>query len=179
MNIEKLFSSKERIKILNGVIFLEGEFGVNQIAKKTKLSKGLVSKYFEILVKENLLRRKKRKLLVYNNGDVKSIKILFNVQKVNPEIFEKYRFVKTVGLYGSCTKGMNTSSSDVDLWVKIEKISDEKIADLSSDLRENIENIKILILDNKKLEALKKEDPLFYHSLHFGSIILYGDENEI
>lgn len=49
MDIEKLFSMKERVKIPNFIIYSENEFGVNEIAKKLKLSKGLVSKYFEIL----------------------------------------------------------------------------------------------------------------------------------
>jgi len=46
-------------------------------------------------------------------------------------------------------------------------------------LATSIANIKILILDDKKLELLKKKDPLFYYALHFGSIILQGEENGI
>lgn len=181
MNLEKIFSTKERIKILNQVIFLEKHFGVNEIAKQLKLSKGLISKYFEILIKENILKRIKSKFVVENNSNVKSIRILLNIQKIKIDsgISKKYKFVKTIGLYGSCAKGTNTESSDIDLWIKIEKAKDEDIAKFSSELKGKIENAKILILDNKKLELLKEKDPLFYNSLHFGSIIIYGDENEI
>ena len=52
MNIEKLFSTKERVKINKEIVYSGQLFGVNEVAKKLKLSKGLVSKYFEILVKE-------------------------------------------------------------------------------------------------------------------------------
>lgn len=178
MNIEKIFSTKERVKILNYVIYLENEFGVNEIAKKVKLSKGLVSKYFEILVKESILGRKK-KFIVNDNSLVKSLRIMLNIQKIDTKIFKEYKLVKTVGLYGSCIKGTNIANSDIDLWIKVGRANDEKIAELTSELRKKIENVRVLVLDDKKLELLKKKDSLFYYSLYFGSIILYGKENEI
>jgi predicted nucleotidyltransferase len=177
--LEDIFSTKERIKILSKIIFLEEEFGVNQIAKDLELSKGLISNYFNLLVKEGILSRKGIKFVVENNSKVKGIKIILNILKADISLFKKYKFVKAVGLYGSCAKGTNTKNSDVDLWVKTDKTSEDNLIKLSSELRKNVENIKILILDNKKIEHLKKEDVLFYHSLFFGSIILYGDENEI
>jgi len=179
MNLEDIFSTAERIKILQKIIYLEEPFGVNEIARNLGLSKGLVSKYFEILAKENILKKLKRKFVVGNNSNVKSIRIMLNIQKIPKEIFKKYKFVKAVGLYGSCAKGTNTESSDIDLWIKIERAKDEDIAKLTSELKKRIGNAKILILDNEKLKLIKKEDPLFYNSLYFGSIVLYGKENEI
>ena len=179
MNAEKLFSTKERVKIIRGVIYSEEAFGVNETANRLKLSKGLVSKYFEILIREGLIKRKGNRLFVLDNSKVKAVKIMLNVLKINPEIFKKYKFVKASGLYGSCAKGTNTDASDVDLWVKVDEVQDEELAGLTSELRKKIENVKVLILNDKKLEVLRKEDPVFYYSLHFGSIILYGGEDEI
>jgi predicted nucleotidyltransferase len=179
MNIEKLLSTKERIAILRNVIYSERQFGVNEIAAKLGLSKGLVSKYFEILEKENILERKKVKFGVRNNREVKSLKILFNVQGIKTGILKRYEFVKAAGLYGSCSKGTNTESSDVDLWVKIEHAEDKTIASLTSELRRLVKNARVLVLDDKKIRQLKKEDPIFYHSLYFGSVILYGQEDAL
>lgn len=179
MNIEEILSTKERVKILSYIIYSEKKLRVNEIARKLKLSKGLVSKYFEILIRKLILKKIRGKFIVRNNSLVKSLRIMLNIQKINPKIFKKYKFVKAVGLYGSCAKGVDTISSDIDLWVKVEKISDKKIAELTSELKRKIENAGILILNNKKLELLKKKDSLFYHSLFFSSIILYGKENEI
>jgi len=179
MNIEKLFSTKERVNILNEIIYLEKEFGVNEIARKVRLSKGLISKYFNILLKENLIRKKKNKFVVKINSEVKSIRIMLNIQKIEIKIFKKYKFIKSVGLYGSCIKGVNTELSDIDLWIKIENTKEEELAELTSELRKKIRNIKIIVLDDKKIEKLKRQDILFYHSLYFGSIILYGRENGI
>ncbi|RLE44303.1 DNA polymerase subunit beta [Candidatus Woesearchaeota archaeon] len=179
MNFEKILSTKERIKILRKVIFKESKFGVNEIAKEVKVSKGLVSKYFEILTKEKILGKKNRKYYVQNNIFVKSLKIMFNLTSIHPKIFKKYKFVKAVGIYGSCPKGTNTENSDVDVWIKVEKLNQKKIPKLTSELRKQVENVKILLFDDKKLEILKKEDPLFYHSLHFGSVLIYGKESEV
>lgn len=56
MNAEKLFSTKERVRIMRGVIYSEEGFGVNETANELRLSKGLVSKYFEILTREGLIK---------------------------------------------------------------------------------------------------------------------------
>ena len=179
MELSKVFSSQERIKILKSIIFREDEFGVNERANEVKLSKGLISKYFDILVKEGFLGKKKRKYYVKSNILVKSLKIFFNLTKINPKIFKKYKFVKAVGIYGSCAKGTNTESSDVDVWIKVNSLNQKSIPKLTSELRKKVENIKILLLDDEKLEILKKEDPLFYYSLYFGSVLIFGEENEI
>lgn len=179
MNIEEITSTRERLKILDEIVFLEDEFGVNETAKKAKISKGLVSKYFEILVKNKILSRIKTKFIINDNSFVKSLKILLNIQKIDLALIKKYSFIKSVGLYGSCAKGLNTINSDIDIWIKIEKVSDEKVAEFVSNAKKINFKLNILVLDDKKLNLLKKEDNLFYNSIYFGSIILYGKENEI
>ena len=179
MNIEKLFSTQERIAILQNIIFEEGELGVNEVAKRVGLSKGLVSKYFEILEAEGILERKKIKFSISDRKEAKALKIMLNIQGIDTEIFRRYKFVKAAGLYGSCAKGTNTESSDIDLWIKIEKAGAEKIAKLTSELRKAIKNVRVLVLDGQKIATLKKEDTLFYYSLYFGSVIVYGEENAL
>ncbi len=177
--MEKILSSKERINILEEIIYYENSFKVSEIAKKLKLSKGLISKYFNILKKEKVLSRKKNEFFVVDNKNSKSLKIMLNLNKFEDISFNKYNFVKAVGLYGSTTKGTNTESSDIDLWIKTINSNDEDLMNFLSEIRKKIKGIKILILNNKKVIKLKKEDSLFYNSLYFGSIILFGDINDI
>jgi len=179
MNIPRLFSTLERVAILKHIIYLKREFGVIETAKAVQLSKGLVSKYFEILVDEKVLRNKETKFIVANRTLVKGIRIMLNIQSIEPTLFRKYKFVRAVGLYGSCAKGTNTVDSDVDLWIKIDAANDEEVSRLTAELRKKIDNVKIILLTQEKLKQLKDKDPLFYHSLYFGSIILYGEEDEI
>ena len=92
---------------------------------------------------------------------------------------KKFSFVQAVGLYGSCAKGENTEDSDIDVWIKISNVSEEKLAALTSKLNKTTRNVRPLFLTDKKIEKAKKEDPLFYHSLVFGSIVLYGGKDGI
>jgi predicted nucleotidyltransferase len=175
--MESLFSTSQRIKILEAVIFRTDSVSVNNIASQLKLSKGLISKYFQILLKEEILKKEKGKLVVADNAFVKAVKILLNVRRIDTRIFGKYPFVTAVGLYGSCARGENTEDSDVDLWVRVKDVEESKIASLTSEINKKIKNAKLLFLNDKKIEKLRKEDIMFYHSLSFGSIILYGDKD--
>ena len=177
--MENIFSTRQRVKILQNIIFKANTISVNNIAKQLKLSKGLVSKYFDILRKEKILKRADGKFLVADSSIVKGIRVLLNVRHININIFKKYSFVRTAGLYGSCAKGDNLEDSDIDLWIKVDDISDGKLASLTSEINKKIIGAKIIFLTDKKIAKLKKEDELFYHSLVFGSIILYGASDGI
>ncbi|MFH1442043.1 MAG: nucleotidyltransferase domain-containing protein [Candidatus Omnitrophota bacterium] len=180
--MEKIFSTKERIKILKAIIFSEKPISVLVIAAKLRISKGLVSKYFDVLAKEGIAKRvngKYSKYLITDSIITKGIRILLNTQAINSAIFRKYDFVEAVGLYGSCVKGENTEDSDVDIWFKIKDAGDAKIAPLTAEINNKIRNAKPLFLTAQKIEKMKKGDELFYHSLAFGSIIIYGGKDAI
>ena len=179
MNIYNVFSTAQRIKILEKISYSDNPISVNITAKELKLTKGLISKYFKLLVYQKILKKHNNKFLVLNNLFVKSIKILLNINIFNMSLFKKYPFVEGVGLYGSCTNGTNKEDSDIDLWIKIKKIEEVKLSKLTNELKRKNEKIKILFLTQEKIKKLKKEDTLFYHSLVFGSILLYGEEIEV
>lgn len=177
--MEKIFSTEKRIKILKAVIFDEKLLSVNVVASNLKISKGLVSKYFDVLVKEQVAKRSGGKYIIIDSALTKGIKILLNIQPIDSGIFKKHDFVKAAGLYGSCARGENTESSDTDLWVRIKEVADTKIAPLTVEINNKIKNVKLLFLTEKKIEKIKKGDALFYHSLVFGSVILYGNIDDI
>lgn len=177
--MEDIFSTKDRINILENIIYTDNPISVNLIAKNLKISKGLVSKYFAVLLRYGVTKKHNGKYIIVNSHITKAIKILLNVFNIDIKIFKKFDFVESVGLYGSCAKGENSEDSDVDIWIKIKDVNDEKLAALTSLLNKKIKNIKLLFLTDKKIEKIKKEDEIFYHSLAFGSIILYGDNNGI
>lgn len=173
--MKNLFSTSQRIKILQAVIFRTDSLSVNNIASQLNLSKGLVSKYFQILLKQKILKKLKGGLVVSDSSLVRAVKILLNVKNIDISIFSKHPFVVAAGLYGSCARGENTVDSDVDLWVRVKDVEETKIASLTSEINIKIKNAKILLLSDKRLEKIRKEDTMFYYSLAFGSIILYGD----
>ncbi|MDP2906579.1 MAG: nucleotidyltransferase domain-containing protein [Nanoarchaeota archaeon] len=178
MDVPKIFSTEERLKILRFVAYKTSPLNVNKVASELKISKGLVSKFFDILVKEDILKRTKNKFLMQDNKNVKAVKIMLNMESFDTRIFKKYIFVKSAGLYGSFIKGENTEESDIDLWVLIEKAKDEHLAKLTNELKTKYGNIKPVYLTIEKLKILKKEDTVFYYSLVFGSITVYGEKFE-
>ena len=179
MNLNHIFSTKERIRILNNIIYLQEPISPIGVAKELKLSKGLISKFFDILTKERVLTKSKNKVLTQNNVYTKAIKIMLTLNDFNPNLFKKYRFIKGVGIYGSCAKGTKIMNSDTDLWIKIEKTKEAELAKLTNELKRMYGEIKPIFLTKEKINILKEKDPVFYYSLVFGSIIICGEEIEV
>ena len=175
--MEGMLSTNQRIRILKCVIYETERISVSGMAQRLRLSKGLVSKYFTILLKNGVLRRAGEKFLVVDSPGVKGMKIMLNLRSIKQSVFRKYRFVRAVGMYGSCAKGENTKDSDMDLWVRVGDADEAELAALSADLRKHIRSVKPLYLSDEKIRKLKLEDELFYHSLVFGSITLIGEKD--
>jgi predicted nucleotidyltransferase len=176
MNLSTLLSTNKRESILAGILFKESEIGVAEVSRRLKMSKGFVSRFFTLLAKDNILKRKSGKYFISENLNVKIMRIVLSLKRFYYFDFNKYPFVSGAGLYGSSVKGENHEDSDFDIWIKISKRDEEKLARLTAELKNKFGRISPLYLTKEKLEALKKEDLPFYHSLVFGSIKLYGED---
>jgi predicted nucleotidyltransferase len=175
MKLSKLLSTEKRERILNEVLFKEGEISVVDISRNLNISKGFVSKYFSLLATQKIVKKIKNKYTVVDNLDVRLLKILFNLKRFSKFNFKRYRFVEGVGLYGSCAKGENTEDSDIDIWIKLSARDEDKLAKLTALLKKISEKTSPLYLTDEKLEVLKKEDPHFFNSLVYGSHIIHGE----
>jgi len=174
MNIHKLLSSKERVKILSDILCRTDYLTVSKTAKELNLSKALISQFFAMLKKEGILSRNNK---VKGTLEVKALKIALNLNSIDTKVFNK-PFIKAVGLYGSFIKGENTEDSDIDLWILTENAEEEQLASLTNELKRRNEKLKPLYLTKEKLHTLKNKDELFYNSLIFGSITIWGDKLE-
>jgi predicted nucleotidyltransferase len=148
---------------------------VSEVARETNTSKGLVSKYLNRLVEEKVLEKDNDKFLVRNTPEVKAVKIFLNLISIDTEVFRKFSYIKSAGVYGSLVKGTNTGDSDIDVWILHEHVKPEVLSQLSKKLGEQ-GNIKPLYLTYEKVDALRINDPVFYYSLIFGSVTLYGED---
>jgi len=176
MKINILLSTKERERILNDVLFKQGEISVADVSRILNVSKGFVSKFFSLLSKERILKKSKKKYVVFDNLKVRQLRILFNLRLFADFNFGKYPFVRGAGIYGSCAKGENTEDSDIDIWVKIDKKDERELAKVTGSLKKISGKISPLYLSEEKLEVLRNEDPSFYSSVVHGSIRLYGED---
>lgn len=176
--LTELFKTEERVEILYYVLY-HNLSSVTEISRETGVSKGLVSRFLDYLRNKGLLERQGRKYYPKGSAKEREIKVLLNLDKIDLDQRD-LNWADAIGIYGSWASGTNTSESDFDIWVKIEKYpSEKKINQLNKDLRNMTETeVNMLILTPEKLETLKNTDKPFYNSLLRNSIILKGESLE-
>ena len=65
------------------------------------------------------------------------------------------------------------------MWILIDdRVSQEELARLSKELKRKYGNVSPIYLTENKLRTLKEKDKVFYYSLVFGSINIYGEKIE-
>ena len=156
------------------------EIKVRELARRLDLSPAYVSKTLKVLRNEGIVKNNKVDL---NAPIVKALKIFLNMKKLAEKgTIDKIKSLNVIsaGVYGSWANGTNYEDSDLDIWIKVKKHPGEiKIASLVSEIRKSVEtNVQMLVLTPDDVERLKKEDPTFYYSLAFGSIVICGETIE-
>lgn len=158
----------------------DAEIKVRELAKKLDLSPAHVSKTLKKFRAEGIVEGDS---INFNTPLVKALKIFLNVKKlVERGVIAKIGSLDVIsaGIYGSWANGTNHKDSDLDIWVKVEKHPGEmKIASLTGELRKlGGVDVQMLVLTPDKLQRLREENPTFYHSLVFGSIVVCGETLE-
>ena len=176
--LSKLFKTDKRIAILNYVLYNESTT-ITEISKKTKVSKGLVSRFMKYLEASELIEKRERKYFLVNNEIVKAIKKLLNLERIKINANDTF-WADAIGIYGSWASGTNTSESDLDIWIEIKKYPLEyEISKFHKNLRKTTQTeVNFLILTPEKLKSLKDTDKPFYNSIIRNTIILKGESFE-
>ncbi len=178
MNIPCLFSTPKRVAIMGAVIFKTGAVSVEETAKGTGTSKGLASKYLDCLASQGILLREGVRYRVRESVETRAVRILLSLDGVAGFDFSRYGFVKGAGVFGSCARGENTERSDLDIWVSVDDVHDEGLAELTGDLRRSLGDVRPIYLTQDKLRLMREEEPAFYNSLLHGSTMVYGENLE-
>ncbi|WP_048151613.1 nucleotidyltransferase domain-containing protein [Palaeococcus ferrophilus] len=174
--MHELLSTEERIKILRHVLE-QPLVGVEETAKATGVSKGLVSKTLSLLVKYGIAEKRGRKFRILNNPKKRELKRFLNFTYLYPKL-EGLREGWTLGLgvYGSFARGENTPESDLDVWVLTERPSIQKSASLKRKIEAVVgREVNLLVLTPGRLRNLRENDPVFYYSLVYGSMLVWGE----
>ena len=178
MNLNEIFSTQERIRILTYLFEHQDEkISIKPLARKLKLSPGLVHKYLHLLKKNGLLAGGK----IADSSNSCQLHVLLNLQKLERSnitgiVRKCLPEATSIGVYGSWSDGTNTPASDLDLWIKTSsKPSDSKLALLKREIEQKIGCASdIIIVDESSLKRLREKSDAFYYSLYF-SKRLWGE----
>lgn len=176
--IGNLLKTPERLNILHEVL-LRDEIRVTEISRDTDTSKGLVSRFLKDMEEESLLEREGVKYRNKNNSLNRALKVMLNINLLRWEEISP-SWTQSAALYGSWAKGTNTTESDVDIWIKTDKVpTTRELNQIYKNLKEKTSSdVHILILTPEKLEDIQQNDTPFYHSLLRNSLTLEGEPIE-
>lgn len=185
--LEKLFTSKARIKILKLLIFSPGEFHLRDIARRTKVSAPYISRELENLKALNLiLERKKGNMRLFKAN--KSSPIFGELKRIflKTEVlgdFLRESFVKDEISYslifGSFASGKESEASDIDVLI-IGKIKEKELLEMIRNAeKETGREINYILWSEKEfLRKAKEKNHLLMDIISKPFIMLTGDENE-
>lgn len=150
---------------------------VTEVAKKLGVSKGSVSLAANELMKEGIL---KEWSVDAENPRTRALKILLNTETLvkSGTVGELRKIGVGGGVYGSWARGTNTEDSDIDLWVKPKKSFEQTdVARISRDIRKKLGlQVQLLVLSKERIMQLKSDNRIFYYSLLFSSMKLFGED---
>lgn len=180
--LEKLFTSKNRIKIMEFLFFKEKESHIRGISNKLKISPSAVKKEIENLGNLGIIKKEGNKIILNNKSNLlEDLKNIFiKTEYVFYPLKEKLKNkkIKFAFIFGSFARGDCLSDSDIDLMV----VGDLKLSEvlkLTNPIEDKINreiNPVAWTLDNLK----KQKNSGFVRDIFKKSIIMIkGDENEI
>ncbi len=180
--LEKIFTSKNRIKIMEFLFFELEETYLREISKELKISPSAVKRELENLIAVGLIKKQKNKIRLNEKSniinDLKNIFIKTDCIVYPLKQALKNKKIKFALIFGSFARGDYSSESDVDLMV----VGDIKLSE-AYDLLKPIENqikrdINPVVWGLKDLKEKKKTGfvkDIFYKKI----IMIKGDENEL
>lgn len=180
--LEKLFTSKNRIKILDFFLFKKKESHIREIARELKIPVSAVKREVDNFISIGLIIKKKRNLVLNRKcnylGDLKNIfiktdSIIYPIREAMKNVKAEFIF-----LFGSFAREEYSEESDVDLGVVGEVKSFnlyKKIRPVDDIIKRDI-NPVVWTIDSLK----KQKDSGFVRDIFKkGIIMLKGDEDEL
>jgi len=180
--LDKLFTSKARIKILGYLFFNKKETYLRETAKELKLSPSAVKREFDNLLELDIIKKQKNKIILNEtNSFLEELKqiflktdfIAFPIKKALEKKDIEFAFI-----FGSFARGSFNSDSDIDLLI-IGKISLSEIIKLLKPAENQIKRVINPIIWNIH-EFKEKRKGKFVSEIFSGKILMIkGDENEL
>jgi len=174
-NLSKnIFCSTNSLKVLSFLAKKPGEeFISSEIQRATLISRAGAYLALQDLIKERLAIKSERGRfhlysVNYDNPIVRQFKTLLNTLLLEPIIFKIRPLAVRIILFGSASRGEDTFSSDMDLFI-ISK-DPEKIKELFSSFKSE-RRIQPIILSPAELPDFKDKEKIFLEEIERGIIL--------
>ena len=152
-----------------------GENTATSIARNLNLAVSSVHSILKTFETSGLVKtRTIGKSVIYEidkqNPIFKTFRTFDNISTILPVIEQLKPLVRKIVLFGSCSRGEDTVSSDVDLFILTDNRNKDKINTIIEDA--NCERqINPVIVDTIESMQLEKDDKTFYNEINKGIIL--------
>jgi predicted nucleotidyltransferase len=181
--LEKLFTSKNRIKILCFLLFQKQDTYLREISKELKISSSAVKRELDNLILIELIKKNKNKIELNKKSDIlEDLKNIFiktdYLSYPIKEVLNKIKKIKFALIFGSFARNEYKEESDIDLLVVGNiKLSEgiKLLRPIEDKINKEINPVVWTIENLKK----QKNSGFIKDIFKRGIIMLKGDENEI
>lgn len=169
--MKKVLIATNQQKVLDFLIQHPGnEFLEKEIQKATKISKAGVNFVLRDLVKIELVKKQKRGKIsfysiAFDHPIVKQLKVLKTLVDLEPLMKKIKKLSKKIILYGSRSRGEDTSESDIDLFIVTNNYNLVSEAMKKNKLSKRI---KLIIRSPLEYVEIENTDPTFYKEVEQG-----------
>lgn len=174
-----IFTATNSLKVLSYLVDNPGkEFLGKEIADATGISRGGVYLALKGLMKQNFVSVTNRGRffsysIMHNDSVVKQFKVLKNILALRPFVSKLKLLSRKITLYGSCARGENDSSSDIDIFI-IAK-DPEAVREAVSSMK-NKQKIQSVIKTSSEFAEIKDNEKVFMQEVDRGIILWENKE---
>jgi len=180
--IEKLFTSKNRVKILNFVLFEKSETYIRDISKKLKISPHAVKREIDNLLALKIILKKDGRLILNNESNILSPlkEILIKTDYVYYPIKNRLedKRISLAFIFGSFANNKQSPESDIDLLV-VGDLSQGDLFKMLHGIDKEIGREVNPVLWSVETTKKNRETAFFKDIVKKKKMFLIGGENEL
>ena len=166
-------------QVLNYLTLAQEPAFISQIARDIRLGKSSVSRALKALKSYSFIKYAQRGRSIFCEVDRRSpilakVRVALNLIEIEPKLTALKKIANKIVLFGSCSKGIDTHESDIDLLV----ITPDKIktVKLTQSIKFN-RRIQWVIKTPQEYIVLNSKEPVFAEELGAGIILWEVYEN--
>ncbi len=186
--LERLFTSKTRVRMLEAFLLNSGtEYHIRELARIVNTTPTYVQKELKNLESLGLLGSRKMGNMVLYKLQIKSPivedlkRIFLKTESIGGEIIKELdaKKIKFALIFGSFAKGIETSTSDVDVLIISDIDEDDVLRSISKTERRIGREINFILWKEKEfLQKVRENIPLIKEISKTSIIMLIGDKDE-